>query len=127
MEKIELFNQLKIDIAKGEAHDPVHMVDHIKEKQRKRTNPSKSTRISLNCRTPEQWTEFQMAKEKYFDVISDPHVALDLMIRALKAPDDETLKAWLASGHQQSGDITPGPAPPRAEIPNLPSWLKEKP
>lgn len=117
--KLELFNQLKIDLNKGEGGDLVHMVDHAKEKQRKRTNPVKSTRVLLNCRTPEQWTEFQMAKERYFDLISDPHVALDLMIRALKTPTVDELKAWLASGHQQAGDA--GPAPSKAEIPD---WAK---
>lgn len=112
---------MKIRIAKGEGNKTIHVVDHDAEKKRKRTNPSKSTRISLNCRTPEQWSEFQMAKEKYFDVVSDPHVALDLMIRALKAPDDATLKAWLESGHEHPSDAKPGPPPPRAEIPD---WLK---
>lgn len=105
----------------------IHVVDHDAERKRKRTNPSKSTRISLNCRTPEQWSEFQLAKERFFDVVSDPHVALDLMIRAMKLPTEDELRAWLADGHQQPGDVTPGPAPPKAELPDLPSWMKEKP
>jgi len=111
----EEFESLKIRIAKGEGNEIIHVVDHAKEKQRKRTNPAKSTRVMLNCRTPEQWSEFQMAKERYFELISDPHVALDLMVRALKAPKDEELKAWLAAGHQQDGDA--GPAPSKADIP----------
>ena len=122
----EEFESLKIRIAKGEGNEIIHVVDHAAERKRKRTNPSKSTRISLNCRTPEQWSEFQMAKEKYFDVVSDPHVALDLMIRALNLPDEDVLKEWLASGHQHPGDVKPGPPPPRAQIPE-PDCLKEKP
>lgn len=78
----------------------------------------------LDCRTPEQWTEVHMAKEVYFEVAGDPHVAIDLLIRALKAHPIETLRAWLAEGHQHPGDVKPGPAPPKAEIPE---WLKEKP
>jgi hypothetical protein len=115
----EEFESLKIRIGKGEGGQMIHVIDHAKERERKRTNPEKSKRISLNCRTPAQWTEFQMAKERYFEVISDPHVALDLMIRALKAPTDDELKAWLASGHQQEGDV--GPPPPKAEFPE---WAK---
>lgn len=100
------------------------MVDHAAERKRKRTNPYKSTRIMLDCRTPEQWTEVHMAKERYFVLAVDPHLSIDLIIRALKQPTDEQLKAWLESGHQHPGDVKPGPAPPRAEIPD---WLKEKP
>lgn len=117
----EEFESLKIRIAKGEGQEIIHVVDHAKEKQRKRTNPSKSTRVSLNCRTPEQWSEFQLAKERFFEICSDPHIALDLMIRALKAPNESTLRAWLAEGHQQEGDRV---LPPKAEIPKIPDWLK---
>ena len=118
----EEFESLKIRIAKGEGSKTIHVVDHDAERQRKRTNPGKSTRVTLNCRTPEQWTEFQMAKERFFEICSDPHIALDLMIRALKAPDEATLRAWLESGHQQEGDRPAGP--PKSELPDIPSWLK---
>ena len=120
--KQELFTQLKIDLAKGEGQHMVHLVDHVAEQKRKRTNPGKSTRVSLNCRTPEQWSEFQMCKERFFEICSDPHVALDLMIRALKAPNEATLRAWLAEGHQQEGDRPAGPS--KAELPSIPDWLK---
>ena len=112
------FESLKIRINKGEGEKLIHVVDHDAERKRKRTNPSKSTRVLLNCRTPEQWSEFQMAKEVYYDVAGDPHVAIDLFIRALKAQPEETLRAWLAEGHQQEGDRV---QPPKAEIPE---WLK---
>lgn len=114
--KIELFNQLKIDIAKGEGQHSVHMVDHVKEDERKRTNPQKSTRVMLNCRTPEQWREFQMAKERFFVIAVDPHIAIDLMVRALNHVDDAGIRAWLSSGHETN--LT---QPPRAEIPE---WAK---
>jgi hypothetical protein len=119
----EEFESLKIRINKGEGGKVIHVVDHDAEVKRKRTNPSKSTRIILNCRTPEQWTELQMAKERYFVIAVDPHLALDLIVRALNQMDDQTLRAWLAEGHQNPGDVTPGPAPQKAEFP-APDWLK---
>lgn len=109
-------------VEKGSGERPVHIVDHAEEKRRKLTNPRKSTKKILNCRTPEQWTEWNAAEERFFDIAVDPHLALDLMIRALKAPDEATLRAWLAEGHQQEGDRPAGP--PKSELPDIPSWLK---
>jgi hypothetical protein len=123
---IDEFNRLKVIVAKATAtgntavlHKKIHVAHLDDEVKRKRTNPAKSVRVVLNCRTPEQWTEFQMAKERFFQIAVDPHLALDLMIRTLKIPNDETLKEWLADGHQQTGDRPAGP--PKAE---LPDWLK---
>ena len=89
---LDEFNALKIKVAKAMAtgneaalKEKIHVVFHSEEEKRKRTNPSKSTRIMLNCRTPEQWKEFQMAKERYFEVAVDPHLAIDCMVRALNA------------------------------------------
>jgi len=117
----EEFESLKIRIAKGEGNKTIHVVDHDAELKRKRTNPAKSTRVTLNCRTPEQWSEFQMAKERYFELAKDPQVALDLLIRALNAPSKDVLELWLADGLEQPGDA---PRPPKSELPNIPDWLK---
>lgn len=94
----------------GKSEHKLHIVDHAEEKERRLANPKKSIRVVLNCRTPEQYAEFQQVKERYFDAATDPHIAIDLIIRALLAGDPE---AWLREG-QQDG-------PPQAEIP---SWLK---
>ena len=116
--KLELFNQLKIDINKGEGGDPVHLVDHVKERKRKRDNPEKSTRTILDCRSPEMWSAFQLQKERYVTLAVDPAIAVALMVRALSTPTEAELRVWLADGHQD-GDA--GPAPSKAEIPD---WAK---
>jgi hypothetical protein len=106
----------------GSGHS-IHVVDEKAEKERKLTNPKKSTKKVLNCRTPQQWVEWNQAEERFFDLARDPHIAIDLMIRALKAPDAATLEAWLADGHTTPGDVKPGPAPQKAEMPG-PDWLR---
>src|SRR5579859_4911992 len=115
---LDEFNAMKIKVAKAmqtgnEAilHEPVHVVYHTEEAKRKRTNPSRSTRIIFNCRTPEQWKEMHAAKEPYFEIAVDPHVAVDCIIRALNAQSRETIAEWIKQGFE------PGQPPPKAEIP----------
>ena len=115
---LDEFNAMKIKIAKAMAtndqatlHRQIHIVDHEAERERKRTNPKKSTKVMLNCRTPEQWKEFQMAKEPYFEIAGDPHIAIDCLIRALKSFDAETIRQWVKDGFE------PGAGPQKAEIP----------
>jgi len=118
----EEFNAMKIKIAKAMAtgdtatlNRQIHIVDHEAERERKRTNPKKSTKVMLNCRTPEQWKEFQMAKEPYFEIAGDPHIAIDCLIRALKFFDAETIRQWVKDGFE------PGAGPPKA---NIPKWME---
>jgi hypothetical protein len=107
--KIELFNQLKIDIAAGRGlEDPCHLVNHAVERKRKKENPGQSTRVILNCYSPEAYSAFQMEKDRYFSVVVDVRIAIDFMIRALHQVDDVTLRKWLESGHE----------------PELPEWLQ---
>jgi len=121
---LEEFNAMKIKVAAAMAKNDqaalnrkIHIVDHEAERERKRTNPKQSTKAVFNCRTPEQWKEFQMAKEVYFEVAVDPHIAIDCIIRALKSHSAEEIKKWVEDGHQQG--------PPKAELPDdIPGWLK---
>jgi hypothetical protein len=124
---LEEFNAMKIKVAAAQAkgdqaalNEKVHVVFHSAERKRKATNPTGSTRIMLNCRTPEQWKEFQMAKEVYFEEAVDPHIAVDLMIRALTAFSRETIRGWAKDGQPEAG-----PPPPKAEIPELPDFLRD--
>lgn len=118
----EVFYALGGRVEKGEGSHVIHIVDQAKEKDRKRTNPDKSTRMSLNCRTPEQWSEMQMQKERYFSIAVDPNIAIDLMIKALGAFSDNVIADWVRQGHEDR------PGPPRAEIPageELPEWMRD--
>lgn len=132
--RLEQFNSDKIAIAKAMAkndqtflHEKVHVVDVEAERERKLKNPKKSTKIILNCRTPEQWKEMHAAKEPYFEIAVDPQIAIDCMIRALSAFSKETIAEWVKQG------FSPGEPPPKANIPNEPlggeipeelDWLK---
>jgi hypothetical protein len=110
--KMELFNQLKIDIAAGRGlEDPVHLVNHAEERKRKRENPGQSTRVMLNCYSPEAYSAFQVQKDRYFTVVVDVRIAIDFMVRALAQVDDATLRKWLEQGHE------PDPN-------DLPEWLR---
>jgi hypothetical protein len=119
---LDEFNSMKIRVAAALAkndqaalHRQIHIVDHEAERERKRTNPKKSTKIMLNCRTPDQWKAMQMAKEKYFEVAVDPHLAIDCMVRALNAHSAEEIAQWVKDGFE------PGIGPPKA---NVPKWME---
>jgi hypothetical protein len=123
---IDEFNRLKVLVAKATAtgdtallHRKIHIIDHEAERERKLNNPQKSTRVIFNCRTAGQYKEFQAAKEPFFEIAGDPHIAVDCIIRALSAFSADTIREWVKGGHE------PGPAPPKAELPNIPDWLKE--
>lgn len=119
---IDEFNAMKIKVAKAMAlndqatlNRKIHVVDHEAERERKRTNPNKSTKVYFNCYSPDAWREFQTQKDRYFELAVDPHIAVDLMVRALTHFTDEQLRSWISEGHQDSGV-------PKAE---LPAWLRE--
>jgi len=115
----EEYELLKAKILAGKENETIHVVWHDQERKRKQENPKKSTRMSIDCRTPDAWSAMQMEKERYFAVAIDPHIAIEFMIRALREVDDAKLREWLAEGHQQEGDLLPGP--PKAVIPE---WLR---
>lgn len=87
-----------VGLSKG--HHSIHIVDAAEERKRKLTNPNRSTRRVFNCRTPEQWKELNKVLEVFYDLAGDPHVAVDLIIRALKIPP-RTIEAWLHEGAQE--------------------------
>ena len=99
----------------------IHVVWHERERKRKIENPEKSTRMSINCHSPEAWSELQIQKERYILVAVDPSIAVQLMIRALKQVHDEQLRQWLQDGPEEE-NTSGAPGPPHAEIP---SWLKD--
>jgi len=110
--KMELFNQLKIDIASGRGlEDPVHLVNHAQERKRRKENPEGSTRAVLNCYSPEAYSAFSVQKDRYFSVVVDVRIAIDFMVRALAQVDDETLRKWLADGHEPAEE-------------GIPAWLR---
>ena len=82
-------------LATRNANDSIHIVDQAAEKERKLTNPKASTRRVFNCRTPAQWTEFNKALEPYYDGAQDPHIAIDLIIKALTAFSPQTIADWV--------------------------------
>jgi hypothetical protein len=129
--RLEEFNAMKIKIgnaiAKGDRaflNEKIHVVDHAAERERKLSNPKKSTKVIFNCRTPEQYKEFQAAKEAYFEIAIDPHIAVDCIIRALSAFSPNVIREWVKQG------FGPGEPPPAAAIPTelpgqeVPEWLK---
>ena len=122
----EIFYALGKRIDKGEGSHVIHIVDQAAEKERKRKNPERSTRMMLYCRTPVQWSEMQIQKERYMEIAVDPHIGIDCMIRALGAFSRSTIAEWVKQG------FGPGDPPPKAEIPpyqgpseaELPDWMK---
>ena len=99
----------------------IHVVWHERERKRKIENPEKSTRMSINCHSPEAWSELQIQKERYILVAVDPSIAVLLMIRALRQVHDDELRQWLQDGPQEE-NTSGAPGPPRAEIPK---WLQD--
>jgi hypothetical protein len=86
-------------VEKGGSEHMVHVVDLAEEKKRKLTNPTNATKRMLNCRTPEQWKELNAALEPYYEEAVDPHIAIDLIIRALRTQPRETIREWVSEGH----------------------------
>ena len=101
------FELLKAKINAGKGNEICHVVYHSAELKRKKTNPDKSTRMMLQCRTPEQWTEMQMQKERYMAIAVDPGIGLDLMIKALAAFSEQVIRGWVKDGNEER----PGPTP----------------
>jgi len=115
---LEEFNSLKIKVAAAQAkgdtatlNKRIHIVDHEAERERKIRNPQKSTRVMIDCRTPDAYKGFQVEKERFYDIAVDPHIAIDLLIRALHETTDEKIRGWLKEGE---------------EIPDepMPAWMK---
>jgi DNA-binding protein YbaB len=101
---------LKSDIAAGKGETKVHVVDHEAERQRKLTNPNKTTKRIFNCRTPEQWTELNKALEPYYEAAKDPHISIDLIVRALNEAH-EKIEGWIHEGEglrPEAAEALPG-------------------
>jgi hypothetical protein len=97
----EEFELLKAKILAGKSHEQIHIIYHDKERKRKLENPQQSTRVVLNLRNPETYKEFNREKERFFDIAVDPHIALHLLIRALRETTDETIRRWLTEGEAE--------------------------
>ena len=113
------FELLKAKIIAGKGQETIHVVYHEQEKKRKRENPTKSTRMIIDCRSPELWSAMQMEKERYITIAVDPALGIELMVRALRQFNDAILRAWLEQGEEPDADA--GPPPERAQ---LPEWLR---
>ena len=100
----EEFELLKAKINAGKGNEVCHVVFHSAELKRKRENPQQSTRIVFNARTAEAWTEFQMQKERYMSIAVDPHIGVDLIIKALAAFSDATIRGWANQAEEPSAD-----------------------
>lgn len=96
-------------VDKGAGQNSIHVVDAKAEKERKLTNPKNSTKRIFNCRTPEQWKELNVVLEPYYEEAIDPHIAIDLVIKALAAFSRATIAAWVKAGRDEH------PGPPKAE------------
>ena len=81
---------------------------HRQEKERKLKNPTNATKKIFNCRTPEQWKEFNAALEPFYEESLDPHIAIDLIVRALTSVSRETIREWLDKAREDG----PPPAEP---------------
>ena len=104
---LEEFNTMKIRVAAAQAkgdtatlNKKIHIIDHEAERERKIRNPQKSTRVILDCKTPDAYKLFQLEKERFYEIATDPHIAIDLLIRALHQVTDEQIRAWLNEGQE---------------------------
>jgi hypothetical protein len=70
----------------------------------------------------------QMAKEPYFELAGDPHIAIDLIVRALTAFSEHTILEWAKQGYEKRARPV---GPPRGELPaapaedEMPEWMKD--
>lgn len=104
--------------------DKVHIVDGDTERRRKSENPNNSTRVVLNCRTPDQWKEFQAVKERYMEIAVDPHIFVDLLIWALSLPSDNELQARIdETGAEREINRDSGRDSGKED--ELPAWARE--
>ena len=115
---VEGVNILALLVEKGQSNNSIHIVDHAAEKERKLTNPKGTTRRVFNCRTAEQWTEFNKVLERYYDEAVDPHIAIDLIIKALGAFSPETIRGWANQVEEPTADQALDETP-------LPSFLQD--
>lgn len=109
---LEELNRLKALVHSGHQDEVIHVVMTEREAKRRRENPKKTTRLSMEMHSPEAYSEFHVERERFFAAAKDPRIAIDLIIRALRQVDDATLHKWLESGHE-----------PEPE--SLPDWLRE--
>jgi len=123
---LDEFNAMKIKVAKAMAtndqailHKKIHVVDHEAERERKLKNPNKSTKVYLQCYSPEAWRLFQTEKDRFFEVAVDPHIAIDLIVRALAQVTNDTMRQWIAEGHHQEGD-----RPADLTKAEIPEWMR---
>jgi hypothetical protein len=94
-------------IEKGKGGHILHVVDQKAEKKRKLENPKGSTRRIFNCRTPEQYKELNGALEPYYEEAIDPQIAIDCIIKALRAFSRQTIRTWVNAGHEPSPSKLP--------------------
>lgn len=100
--KLELFNELKLDIAAGRGlHDSVHLVNHDQERKRRKENKAKTTTVRFEAYSPESYSEFHMQRDRYVRLCVDPSLAIQVMLQALAAFSDEVIKDALAHGHRE--------------------------
>ena len=90
---------------KGAGSHMVHIVDAKEERERKLKNPKNSMKRIFNCRTPEQYKEFNAALEPYFEEAVDPHLAIDLVVKALSAFSRNVIRDWVRQGAEHPDDL----------------------
>jgi hypothetical protein len=108
---LEAVTHLARLVEKGAGEHMIHVVDLKAEKERKLKNPKGSTKRVFNCRTPEQLIELNTKLEPFYEEAVDPHIAIDLIVRALNVPR-ETIRSWVHEGEEERQ----GP-PPAAPLP----------
>ena len=102
---LEEFNNMKAKVAAAQAkgdmaalNRKIHIIDHEKERNRKIRNPQRSKRIVFNCRTADAYCKFQIERERFFEIAVDPHIAIDLITRAMHEVSDATILQWIREG-----------------------------
>jgi hypothetical protein len=96
----------------------LHIVDHEKTRTARRENLKGSTRITINCYTPENYKGLRSQIDRYFEIAGDPTFAPVLMEHALELCTNQILKDWLAAGYEKKR------ARPESDSNEIPDWLK---
>jgi hypothetical protein len=111
-------------------HKKYHIVDHDQVRAERKENKKGSTRIVLDCRTPEAYKELRAEIDRFFEAIRDPHITIHMITEALRLVSTKVLNGWVETGYGPRVDATTIPVdpatkkaqgPPKAEIPD---WLK---
>ena len=117
----EEFELMKLKIAAGKGSEVVHIV-WVDQERRARKSPGHKTRFTFDLLSNElyreTWAEWDRILTQIVNVTMARQIVGEYLRDCLRALTTDRIKALLAEGEVAA------PKPPKAEIPELPEWMK---